>query len=671
VLGRLGAEPDTSVAALCGSATRTREDAWLRPITASLRGRGGADVLSLPGGWRSTIAFTHHIGRRSVAHGDIYDGFSLWDLERGERTAQVLPRDEMGGRVEHTACGQVGDTFLVVTDDGEGSTVQAWTADNPSPLWRSAPWIEDTVEDPLVQLRALAVGGDSADAVVAVGVWHRQDRRDRVWLLDPWTGGSRRTIGYGGFDRLTLGSAGGRTLLSARTREGEGVWDCSSGALLRTIAATERPTASPSVVALGPIGDRWAIAVADAPLDLGRQHRLVVWDGPTGDPIAEVDLGPGGDVMGMRFADDGSGLLAIGRADWLAEKGLVRVLDVRTATDLVIVPVATKQTADVALGTGSGPRLLGVATDDSVRVWDLDRLVAGEDAASDHRAEVTAVSFGDVPVSGDRDGVVQTWSSDGSVSERHTLPGAVLGLAWCRCEGLPALAAGTASELTIVDPASGGPVRRIPLRGTVVERALAAVESDARWYVAVETSRLVQPDEIDPGDPDADLGQPVNVHQVQVFDVATGTQTYELSHSTTPLAIRVGDAGGFVVLGRYGGGSIVEAASGRPLPAPAGGADPAHTAAKIQAVRHALGERGTNLGEVRGELAAPLGPGTGIVAVSSGRELRVWDLDGPRSLAAFSADEPITCFAVDARGGRLIVGDRSGAVHHLEIMRRD
>jgi hypothetical protein len=47
--------------------------------------------------------------------------------------------------------------------------------------------------------------------------------------------------------------------------------------------------------------------------------------------------------------------------------------------------------------------------------------------------------------------------------------------------------------------------------------------------------------------------------------------------------------------------------------------------------------------------------------------VKVWDLAGGRSVAAFSADASIGCCAITPDGMRLVAGDNLGMVHFLSL----
>lgn len=661
LLARLHEGSDADLRARFDAARQEGVGVWLRPLTASLNATGGADLLSLPAGWEARVDFVEHEGRGLLALGD-HAGFALWDIETGEHVADLPPPDGGYPEPERAACGRLGDGVVVLTTDRDRSTLSAWMPDAGMPLWECSPWIDPAREDPLVLIRSLAIGGDPVDPVAAVCMWHREENVTRIWLVGAGTGAVRRTIDLerGGPEVMALAAVRGGTLLAGDVPEGVAVWDCASGERVRTVPAGGR-TWGAAPVALGAVGGGWVVATAHAE---DGEDGVAVWDGDTGERIAFLPLGRG--LAGLALAGGGGdGLLAIGHADWLSHEGGVRVWDAGTRGEVAALALTSERTASVAIRTAPRPRLLATATDDSARVWDLDRVLAGASPTPAHGGEVTAVAFGPAAASGDRNGVVWTWTDAGRPAERVVLPRPVLGLAWCELGGAEVLAVATDGELVVVDPASGRTVRQIPVSGTVEEGALAAVDAGGDWCLAVETSRLVTPDRIAEWDPDAELGQPVNVHQVQVFALATGDLRYELEHRGTPMAWRADEGARFVLLGRYGAGETVDARSGEPVGRPTSGLDPAGSAVKAAAARHALGEAGEPLGAVRAELAAPLGPGR--VATSWGRQVRIWNLTDPRPLAAFTSDDRVTCFAVRRDGRRLALGDRSGAVHHLDL----
>jgi hypothetical protein len=665
LVARLGDDPDARLRALCESARPPGDATWLRPVTPGLKGLGDADVLSLPVGWDAEPVFVEHEGRTLLAiRGD--EGYAIWDVRVGEHLADVPPVGAVGRMdAEHLTCGQIGDRFAVLTVDGERSAVTAWMPDSPAPAWRfEAP---TRAVDDYARVRTVAVGGDVADALAAVVVEHRANEPSRIFLLDPTTGAIRRAIDADWTtNRTVFGGANGRSVLAAASVTSVQVLDCARGDVIGSVRS-KQVFGRRGPLALGRSVDGWVLASTAATEEF--EKGVAVWDVATGDQIAFLVMD---DVVSAVFAARlETCLLVIGRVDRVSAKGSVHVWDVRAEREVSTIPLASEHAAGVAVRPASPPWLLATVTDHAARVWDLDRLLEGGLVVPPHEAEVTAAAFGPAAASADRGGVVRTWTDDGRPDDRFEVPGAVLGLAWCEIGGADALAVATDREIHVLERGSGRSVQRISVGRSVEEGTLAAIEvEDGRWYVAVETSRIVNPDQIDPGDSDAELGQPVNVHQVEVFDVATGSRRYELSRFTTPLAWRLDGRPVFVVIGRYGSGSIVDAASGATVAADASGHGVAGTAVNVAALGHALGDGGVTLASVGGELAAPVGDdATPWVAISQRHEVRVWDLGVPRSLTAFTVDDRVTCFAVRRDGRRLIVGDSSGAVHHLELIR--
>jgi hypothetical protein len=261
------------------------------------------------------------------------------------------------------------------------------------------------------------------------------------------------------------------------------------------------------------------------------------------------------------------------------------------------------------------------------------------------------------------------------------LQGSVRGLAWCQVDGEDVLAVALEGEIVLVEASTWVQIRRLDVAGTVAGNEfgtngrparLVAVESRGRWCLAVEAVSLVMPDELDPGDPDRELGQPVNVHHVQTFDAGSGQLLWRLERRGSPMAWSVG--GTTTVAVGWGGRqvSMVDPVSGDVV----GGGHPESrptwrtggAAVEPGVLRGALGADGAHLAPIHASLMTLVGdPGSGWVAAASGRELSIWDAPRGTVLATFTADDDVTCFSVGKDGRRLAVGDGSGAVHHLEI----
>jgi WD40 repeat protein len=65
--------------------------------------------------------------------------------------------------------------------------------------------------------------------------------------------------------------------------------------------------------------------------------------------------------------------------------------------------------------------------------------------------------------------------------------------------------------------------------------------------------------------------------------------------------------------------------------------------------------------------AAMIGTGQWAVTASGDHTIRLWDIDGARCAAVFTADDTVTSCAVTADGQIIVAGDGSGAVHILEV----
>jgi WD40 repeat protein len=65
--------------------------------------------------------------------------------------------------------------------------------------------------------------------------------------------------------------------------------------------------------------------------------------------------------------------------------------------------------------------------------------------------------------------------------------------------------------------------------------------------------------------------------------------------------------------------------------------------------------------------AVLIGNGQRAVTGSGDHTVRLWDLERPRCLATFTADDTVTSCVVSADEGTIIAGDGSGAVHILKV----
>jgi len=141
------------------------------------------------------------------------------------------------------------------------------------------------------------------------------------------------------------------------------VWEMPEGKLRHTLKqgqrCVERLTFSPDSQTLAS-GNEYGIAK--------------LWDMTTGDEVAEFKPSTGGEVRGLAFVPDGS-LLLVGNKKGSDSPGQVAFWDVKTHRVRVVLPGDSH--AGAAAISGDGKLLAAGEADNSIKVWELNRILQG------------------------------------------------------------------------------------------------------------------------------------------------------------------------------------------------------------------------------------------------------------------------------------------------------
>jgi WD40 repeat protein/serine/threonine protein kinase/tetratricopeptide (TPR) repeat protein len=179
-----------------------------------------------------------------------------------------------------------------------------------------------------------------------------KDRQARVW--DARTGERQLTLEHADSVNHASFSPDGSYLLTITLRAEARVWDAASGKPV-TALLSDRDQLTPG----GWSPERSPLRV----VTIGRNSVPLVWEVPTGKPVAPASVFRGG-ITRATFAPDGRWLVTAGL------DGMARVLDATTGrpTTPPLLHAAAVQHAAFA---PDGRRVLTVSLDGVVRVWDL------------------------------------------------------------------------------------------------------------------------------------------------------------------------------------------------------------------------------------------------------------------------------------------------------------
>ena len=658
LLGRLASSAQPPVLALPVTLAPGRR-AWLRPLTPSLVGPGGALVRTLESpGMPDSVAVTPD--GRWIVSGTSGGTLCAWELASGTLVREL--------RVEGDASRGTGQASGVPAVEGPGAAFALlpdgrvlFTHGSGIALWDPAtddpPRLVATARD---GSGSLAVSGDGRRALLG-------SRRGVLTLIDVETGAvlaqpvaqrldvdTGETIAQRGAHRLSITtvafSGDGRFGLTGSYDKTLRVWDLATHELVDTLY----PPHDDVVYA--------AVAARDVPLaaSAGGDGRVRLWDLETLACRATLE-GHAHRVYDVALSPDGTTALSA------SHDRTIRVWDVATAATRATLHGHSDAVFAVAFVPGSRSAV-SASKDGTIRVWALEAaearastqehegwiqaLAVAPDgglaitAGQDHRLRVWDTTDPRAPrvtrvlhrhddavsalalhaasgtlVSGSRDRRLVVWNlADGSV--RHRLPSQVdaIGAVAITGDGALALSGSDDGDVKLWDLAAGRQLRRwdahrravtmiAPLPGTRQVLTASMDGTLALW--------------------DMDSGAKLHQLPAHLGGVSAGALSPDGDHALT------GGVDGTLRLWRLPSFELVRTVAGH--------------GARVRAIAFCADGRRAFTG-------------------AYDRYLKAWALPELDALAAFAADAAIAAAGASADGTLVVAGDAQGCAHFLEFV---